>query len=92
MSPRKTAAVVVSPVPSADDVARASAQEALSQIEKHEAVCAERQGHIIQSLNDVKRGVEGLYRRFWAAAIGIITLLIGACGALLYMILTHGGG
>lgn len=71
-----------------DQTARDIANKAVSLIEKHESVCAERQGHIIDNLADLKRGVEGLYRRFWAAALGMISLLIGACGALFYLILT----
>jgi hypothetical protein len=70
-----------------DQVARDTSNRSISLIESHERVCTERQGHIIESLNDLKRGVEGLYRRFWAAALGIITLLIGALGSLLYLIL-----
>ena len=75
-----------------DQLARDTSQRAISLIESHERVCTERQGHIIESLNDLKRGVEGLYRRFWAAALGIITLLIGMLGALLHLILTRAGG
>ena len=72
-----------------DQVARDNATKAISLIEKHEVVCTERQGHIIENLRDLKTGVEGLYRRFWAAALGIITLLIGALGSLLYLILSR---
>lgn len=73
----------------ADQVARDLAKDAYARIEAHEAVCAERQGHIILGLQDLKRGVEGLYRRFWAIAVGVVSLLIGACGTLLYLILTR---
>lgn len=73
----------------ADQLARDVANKAIAKIEAHELVCTERQGHIMDSLRDVKRGVEGLYRRFWAAALGIIALLLSACGALVYLILTH---
>lgn len=66
----------------ADQVARDVANKAIAKIEAHELVCAERQGHIIQSLQEVKRGVEGLYRRFWAAALGIIVLLLTIVGKL----------
>jgi len=58
-------------------------------LEAHERICSERQGHIIQNLSELKRGVEGLYRRFWAVAVGVITLLISACGGLIYLILTR---
>lgn len=71
-----------------DQFARDTSNRAISLIESHERVCTERQGHIIESLRDLKTGVEGLYRRFWAAALGIITLLIGALGSLLYLIIT----
>jgi hypothetical protein len=73
-----------------DQQARDSANKAIALIETHERVCTERQGHIIENLRDLKTGVEGLYRRFWAAALGIISLLLGACGALFYLILTRG--
>jgi phage terminase large subunit len=39
----------------------------------------DRYEHIIENLGELQRGVEGLYRRFSAAALGIITLLISAC-------------
>ena len=75
----------------ADHVARDSANRAISLIEAHERICTERQGHILANLTDLKRGVEGLYRRFWLAALSIISLLTGACGALLYLILNRVG-
>lgn len=70
-----------------DQMARNDATKAISLIESHERVCTERQGHIIQNLGDLKRGVEGLYRRFWAAAICCISLLITACASLLWLII-----
>lgn len=70
-----------------DQTARDSANKAIALIETHERVCTERQGHIIDNLRDLKTGVDGLYRRFWAAALFIITLLISACGALIYLVL-----
>jgi hypothetical protein len=73
----------------ADHVARDNANRAISLFEAHERICSERQGHIIQNLSELKRGVEGLYRRFWAVAVGVITLLISACGGLIYLILTR---
>lgn len=72
-----------------DQVARDTSNKAIALIESHEKVCTERQGHIIAGIADLKRGVEGLYRRFWAAALGIIALLIGALGPLLYLLLTR---
>ena len=70
-----------------DQTARDTANKALAAIEGHEKVCMERQGHIIENLGDLKRGVEGLYRRFWAAALFIISLLLSACGALIYLVI-----
>ena len=55
----------------------------------HERICSERQRHIIQNLSELKRSVEGLYRRFWSVAVGVIALLISACGGLIYLILTR---
>jgi hypothetical protein len=73
----------------ADHIARDSANRAISLIEAHERICSERQGHILENLSDLKRGVDGLYRRFWAVAVGVIALLISACGGLIYLILTR---
>jgi hypothetical protein len=73
-----------------DQSARDNANKAISLIETHERVCTERQGHIIDNLRDLKTGVEGLYRRFWAAALFIISLLLSACGALIYLVLAGG--
>lgn len=72
----------------ADQVARDSANKAISLIEAHERVCTERQGHINANLQDIKRGVEGLYRRFWLAATGAISLLLIVCGVLVRIMLT----
>lgn len=69
-----------------DQMARDEATRAISLIEGHERVCTERQGHILANLGDLKRGVEGLYRRFWAAAICCISLLLTACGSLIWLI------
>lgn len=69
-----------------DQMARDDANRALLLIEGHERVCTERQGHIIQNLDALRRGVEGLYRRFWAAAICCISLLVTACASLLWLI------
>ena len=72
-----------------DQMARDNAAHALSAIEAHEKVCAERQTHILGNLQDLKNGVEGLYRRFWAAALAIISLLITIVGGLVGYIATH---
>lgn len=76
--------------PDIDQFARDNATRAIALIEAHEKVCTERQGHILENLHDLKRGVEGLYRRFWLAAIGCISLLGTACASLIYMVIKHG--
>lgn len=70
--------------PDVDQFARDNATRSIALIEAHERVCTERQLHIIASLLELKRGVEGLYRRFWVAAIGIIMLLLSISGALFW--------
>jgi len=37
----------------------------------------------------LKRSVEGLYRRFWSVAVGVVALPISACGGLIYLILAR---
>ena len=72
----------------ADQVARDIANSAMNAIETHEKVCAERQLHIIETLRELKDGVAGLYRRFWVAAIFVISTLFSVCGGLIYLILS----
>jgi hypothetical protein len=72
-----------------DQLARDAANKALASIAAHEQVCAERQGHIIQGLAELKQDVKGLYSRFWLAAISLITILLSVCGSLIYLILGH---
>ena len=50
-----------------DQTARDAANRALLSIVAHEQVCAERQGHIIQGLVELKQDVKGLFLRFWRA-------------------------
>lgn len=71
-----------------DQAARDTANRALLTISAHEQVCAERQGHIIQGLAELKQDVRGLYLRFWVAALSLITLLLSVCGSLIYLILS----
>lgn len=71
-----------------DQVARDAANRALLSIGAHEQVCAERQGHIIQSLAELKQDVRGLFLRFWVAAVTLITVLMSVCGSLIYLILS----
>jgi hypothetical protein len=73
-----------------DQLARDAAAKALASIEAHEQVCAERQGHIIQGLAELKQDVKGLFLRFWVAAISLITILMSVCGSLIYLILSRG--
>lgn len=70
--------------------AKSAADKALLLIAGHEQICAERQGHIVESLSEIKRELRGLYNRFWVAALFIITTLFSVVGALLYLILTKG--
>ena len=72
-----------------DQVARDSANRALLSIAAHEQVCAERQGHILQGLGELKQDVRGLFLRFWVAAITLITILLSVCGSLIYLILSR---
>jgi hypothetical protein len=71
-----------------DQVARDAANRALLSIAAHEQVCAERQGHILQGLGELKQDVRGLFLRFWVAAITLITILLSVCGSLIYLILS----
>lgn len=71
----------------ADYVAREIANKAIDRIEGHEKICAERQTNIINSLSAVQRGVDRINGRLWAAAVGIISMLVIACGALVFFIL-----
>ena len=72
-----------------DQAARDAANRALLSIAAHEQICAERQGHIIQSLQELKQDVKGLFLRFWVAAITLITILLSVCGSLIYLILSR---
>ena len=76
--------------PVADQMARDAASRALASIAAHEQVCAERQGHILQGLAELKQDVKGLFLRFWVAAISLITILLSVCGSLIYLILSRG--
>ncbi len=70
-----------------DQIARDNANSALAKIDAHEQICAERQGHIIESLTELKHGMQGLYKRFWTASIAVIMALASVCGTLLYMVI-----
>lgn len=69
-----------------DQMARDDATRALMLIEGHERVCAERHSHVLEGLHDVRGGVEGLYRRFWFAALSCISLLLTICGSLFFLV------
>lgn len=80
----------------ADQVARDAVRAALSQIEKHEAICAERWrqhqdsvNQVNESLNAMRVSVQGIYDRFWQIAGATVVVLIGCVGALMWKALTH---
>jgi len=72
---------------SLDQPARDSAADALAKIAKHEAVCAERYSQVAENLAALRTGVEGLYNRFWLAAISCISLLLMGCGVLIRILI-----
>lgn len=59
------------------------ATTALAKIESHEKSCAERWQIVATMMGDVKRGIEGLYRRWWGIAGSIIMGLVAIIGFLL---------
>ena len=74
-----------------DQIARDNAKDALARIEGHEKVCAERQAHIVSSLETLQRGVERINSRFIAGGGALIIILLGAVGTLAVILLraTH---
>ena len=70
-----------------DQKARDLAQSAASAIDSHERVCIERWGSAMSTMNDIKRGMDGLYTRFWVAALSTISMLTGACATLIYIVI-----
>ena len=73
-----------------DHVAREIANQAIARIEGHEKVCAERQVHIVASLDVLQRSVERINNRIITGGGTLIIALIGACGTLLAILMkTH---
>lgn len=70
-----------------DYEARGLAREAATLIASHERVCTERWGQARASSEELKKAINGLFRHMWAAAVGIITMLLTIIGWLL----THHG-
>jgi hypothetical protein len=73
--------------PVIDQKARDMAQAAASAIDSHEKVCIERWGAAMATMKDIKKSTDGLYTRFWVAAVSTITMLAGACLTLIYMVI-----
>ena len=59
-----------------DDVARVMARDALDRIDRHEADC-------VEFRKEIREALGRLFSRWWSAAVGVIGLLLAACGSLL---------
>lgn len=59
------------------------ATQALTRIESHEQVCAERWKNVHSVLLGLKGSVDGLYSRWWIVSGSLIIVLIGIVGFLL---------
>lgn len=70
-----------------DQRARDMATAATSQIQSHEKECALRWAGSMSALLKIERGMDGLYTRFWVAAVSTITMLTTACATLIYMVI-----
>lgn len=77
-----------------DQQARDLAARALALIEAHERVCEQRaiaangwRASIDKKLDEVGKGVNGIYSRIWVAASGVIVALLGCIG---FLIENHG--
>lgn len=62
------------------------ATAALARLEKHEAVCQQRQGAILATLGKLEGAVQGLW---WLVLIGAGTLICGMA-SLIVVLLLHG--
>lgn len=67
--------------------ANTNAQAALVRLDAHEKHCTERWQVVVSLMNDVKRGVEGLYRRWWGVVGSVVVLLLAIIG---YFLAKHG--
>jgi len=81
-------------VPNIDQIARDIAQKAVSMIEAHERVCAERAHNMDATLTEVdtklteiSSAVAGLYTKWWTASVAGIAILLTVIG---YLINKHG--
>lgn len=63
--------------------AQASATAALARLEKHEAVCEQRQGAILATLGKLEGAVHGLW---WLVLIGAGTLICGMASLIVVLI------
>ncbi|HEX3982609.1 MAG TPA: hypothetical protein VHX12_02850 [Acidisoma sp.] len=66
-----------------DQVARDGMNSALSKIDAHERVCAERWSEMRETVGAIRKGVEGLYNRLWYIACAFIAILVSALGTLI---------
>jgi hypothetical protein len=66
-----------------DQLARDTANAALARIDKHEDVCAERWRESRENHLAIRKGIEGLYNRFWLAALAVIGILLSTSGYLI---------
>ncbi len=72
-----------------DQRARDMAKAAQNQIQSHEAACEIRDGHKLVVLEEIKDKLDGLYSRFWVAALSTIGMLTTACSTLIYMVVSR---
>lgn len=71
-----------------DQRARDMAQSAISKIQSHEDKCEIRDANKIVILDEIKDKLDGLYDRFWVAALSTIAMLTTACSTLIYMVVS----
>lgn len=63
-----------------DEVARVMAKDALDRIDRHEADC-------VEFRKEIREALGRLFSRWWYAAVGVIGVLLSACGWLLMEVL-----
>lgn len=73
-----------------DQAARDIANQALAEIRKHEAQCAERvlaaqawRTETSTKLSGISKSISGLYGRLWMAASGLVGVLLAIIGWLI---------
>lgn len=52
----------------------------------HEAQCAERYAQMLNTLSDLKKGIDKITSKSWGVMMGLITGLFASCGGLLIYI------